>query len=104
MTDRVLVPGVAHKPQGDPKSAVLSVMAVSYPKSQHHEKHAIKANAKNDNIREWVKDETHTYEIQTELTRINMPINSILGISFDNDACFRSQYRACVNDKGMALS
>ena len=41
MTSRVLVPGVPHKPQGDSNQRCLALQ-----KSQHHEKHAVKANAK----------------------------------------------------------
>ena len=50
-TGHVLVSGVPHKPKGDPKPAVLSLHGVILPKLQHRERHAVKANAKNENLK-----------------------------------------------------
>ena len=46
MPGQVLVPSVPHKPEGDPKPEVLSLHGVVLPKSQHHEKDAVKTNSK----------------------------------------------------------
>jgi len=46
MTGRLLVPGVHHKLQGDHKTEILIIHCALYQKSQHREKHAVKANAK----------------------------------------------------------
>jgi len=45
MTGRV-VPGVPYKPQGDSKSAVMSLNGSLFPKSQHQENHAVMVKAK----------------------------------------------------------
>ena len=43
-TGRILVHGVPHKPQGDPKPKVMNLHDTLLPESQHYAKHTVKAN------------------------------------------------------------
>ena len=43
-TGRILVSGVPHKPQGDPKPKVMNLHDTLLPESQHYAKHTANAN------------------------------------------------------------